>query len=243
VIRRSVKSLLGFPVAEALERLPGFEQFVGAHLDSRRLQVALTRVRRSGLNIETVYDIGARRGWWTGFARPSLPGARFFLFEANETHAEALRKTGERYFTVILSSEEKLVGYYATGSPGDSYFRETTEHYAGVTPRTVRTTTLDRVIESNDLPYPDFIKADVQGAELDVLRGGRKALDKASLVLLECPIVEYNEGAPTIHEYFQFMNERNFTQIEFVGRRWLHGRMIQVEVLFADVRVRQGLAA
>ncbi|MGH3119382.1 MAG: hypothetical protein ACRDQ2_20180, partial [Gaiellales bacterium] len=81
----------------------------------------------------------------------------------------------------------------------------------------------------------------VQGAELDVLRGGKKALEQTKLVLLECPIIEYNEGAPKIHEYFSFMDERDFTPVEFVGRRWRHGRMIQVEVLFADVRVRQGL--
>lgn len=243
MIRKSVKRLLGFPIAAVLTRVPAFEQLASATVDSRRLHVVLTRLRRRGLKIETVYDIGARRGWWTAHVRPSLPGASFFLFEANEMHAEALQEKGERYFTVMLSSEEKLVEYYATGSPGDSYFRETTEHYAGVTPRTVRTTTLDHVIETHALPYPDFIKADVQGAELDVLSGGSKALDKAKLVLLECPIIEYNEGAPKIHEYFSFMDERGFTPIEFVGRRWRHGRMIQVEILFADIRAHQALIA
>lgn len=240
VIRQSINRLLALPIDAALRHLPGLEQFVSAKVDTRRLHVVLTRLRRRGLRIEIVYDIGARHGWWTETVRPSLPGARFFLFEANEIHTKALQETGERYFTAILSSEEKLVDFYGTGSPGDSYFREATEHYVGVTPRSLRTTTLDHIIELNDLPYPDFIKADVQGAEIDVLRGGRKALDKAKLVLLECPIVEYNEGAPNIHEYFCFMDECGFTPIDFVGRNWRKGRVVQVDVLFADIRANHG---
>ncbi len=240
-IRTSLNRLLGFPIAAVLTHVPALEQFVGASVDKRRLHIALTRLRRRGLKIEIVYDIGARLGWWTETVRPSLPGARFFLFEANDMHAKALQETGERHFAELLSSEEKLVEFYATGAPGDSYFREATGHYAGVTPTTRRATTLDRVIETHDLPYPDLIKVDVQGAELDVLRGGRKALDNARLVLLECPIVEYNEGAPTIDEYFRFMDERSFTPVDFLGRTWLNGRVIQIDVLFADVRVDHGV--
>jgi FkbM family methyltransferase len=241
VIRTSINRLLAFPIAAAITHVPALEQFISAKLDSRRLHIALTRLRRRGLKIEIVYDIGARLGWWTETVRPSLPGARFFLFEGNDMHTKALQETGERYFTAILSSEEKLVEFYATGGPGDSYFREASEHFVGVTPRTLRATTLDHIVETHDLPDPDLIKADVQGAELDVLRGGTKALDKAKLVLLECPIVEYNEGAPNIHEYFRFMDERGFTPIDFLGRTWRHGRVIQIDVLFADIRAHHAV--
>jgi len=241
VIRTSINRLLAFPIGAALTHVPALEQFVSTKVDSRRLHIALTRLIGRGLKIEVVYDIGAHRGLWTEAVRASLPRARFFLFEANDMHTEALQQKGDRFFTAILSSEEKLVDFYATGSPGDSYFRESTEHYVEVPPTTVRATTLDHIVETHDLPYPDFIKADVQGAELDVLRGGTKALDRAKLVLLECPVVEYNEGAPSIHEYFRFMDERGFTPIDFPGRIWRKGRVVQIDVLFADIRTHQGL--
>lgn len=234
MIRRRINRVLRVPVAAAIERLPALEQLVSSMTDARRLHIALTRLKRRGLQIEVVYDIGAHRGQWTTTVRSTLPEARFYLFEANEAHTGALQETGERYFTAVLSSEEKLVEFYATGSPGDSYFRETTQLYAGVQPRKLRTTTLDDLVQDQDLPAPDFIKADVQGAELDVLRGGQHTLRKAKLVLLECPIVEYNEGAPTIDEYFRFMHEVGFTPLDFVARIWRDGRMVQVDVLFAD---------
>jgi len=240
-LRSRLNRLLSIPLARALDRVPALEVLASAHVDTRRLPIALTRLQKRGLVIETVYDIGAHRGAWTAGVRRSLPGARFFLFEANEGHADALAKTGERYFTVVLSSEEKPVEFFGAGTSGDSYFRELTDRYAAVAPTTRAAATLDQMIDEHGLPYPDFIKADVQGAELDVLTGGRRALDHAKLVLLECPILPYNLGAPTIDEYFSFMDERGFTVLQFVDEQWPDGRMRHVDVLFGDVNVMENL--
>jgi FkbM family methyltransferase len=178
--------------------------------------------------------------------RPACVGlfraARFFLFEANEAHADALAKTGESYFTVVLSSEEKPVEFFGAGTSGDSYFRELTDRYEAVPPTTRLATTLDQMIEEHSLPYPDLIKADVQGAELDVLTGGRKALNHAKLVLLECPILPYNLGAPTIDEYFRFMDESGFTVLQFVDELWPDQHMRHVDILFGSISGMRGLA-
>ena len=45
---------------------------------------------------------------------------------------------------------------------------------------------------------PVFVKIDVQGLELAVMKGAEKILNKAELVLLEVSTVEYNQGAPRI---------------------------------------------
>jgi FkbM family methyltransferase len=237
VIRTRMNRLLAAPVGKALDHLPSLERFVSDRTDRRRLPLALTRLRRRGLEIGVVYDIGAHRGDWTRAARESLPDARFFLFEANELHAGALEATGERYFTAVLSSEEKAVDFFLTGGSGDSYYREATERYAGVEPRTLKATTLDRLATLHTLPDPDLIKVDVQGAELDVLRGGRDVLGKAKLVLLECPVVDYNDGAPRMHEYLRFMDEAGFTVLDFLDCIWQGGRMIHVDVLFVRIGV------
>jgi FkbM family methyltransferase len=224
-------------LAAVVERRPGLEQFMSDRAAARRLSVALTRLQRAGVRLETVYDIGAHRGDWTRAIRPALPDARFFLFEANPTHARELEQTGERHFIATLSSAERTVNFYGTGGSGDSYYRETTPRYATVAPMQVQSTTLDVLVERFELPLPDLIKADVQGAELDVLRGGTAALGNAKLVLLECPVSNYNEGAPSFGEYFAFLEERGFTPIEFLEAKWLAGRMMQIDVLFADVEM------
>ena len=240
MIRTRINRLLASIVATTLERIPALEQFVSTRLEARRLHIALARLRKRGASIEVVYDIGAHMGRWTETVREILPEARFFLFEANDTHETTLRETGVPFFIAVLSSEAKVVDFYGTGEPGDSYFRETTDVYRDVTPQRRRTTTLDHLIAMHRLPPPDLIKADVQGAELDVLRGGSGALSSAKFVLLECPIVRYNEGAPSIEEYVQFMNAHGFTPIELLDRLRWNGGIAQVDVLFGRLGSRQG---
>jgi FkbM family methyltransferase len=233
-VRNRIPRLLERSIGVAFEHFPRLEQLVGRAVDSRRLHIALTRLRRGGANISVVYDIGAHRGAWTRSVHTSLPDAHFFLFEANEVHADALRETGHPYFLAVLSSVPRLVDFYAIGGTGDSYFREASRHYADVKPRAVHAKTLDALVEQEHIPEPDFIKADVQGAELDVLRGGERALASAKLALLECPFIEYNEDAPTIGEYVAFLRERGFTPVEFLSPTWLKDRMTHVDILFAN---------
>src|SRR5262249_51777363 len=147
-----------------------------------------------------------------------------------------LARSGERYFIETLSSEQRLVDFYATDEPGDSYYRELTPNYEDVAPRRVHTSTLDAVVEQRGLPAPDLIKADVQGAELDVLAGGNHSLAQAKLVLLECALDEYNDGAPRIGDCLEFMLKRNFTPVDFIEPKWLDNRVMQVDVLFVTTR-------
>jgi FkbM family methyltransferase len=217
------------------------QALVGDLADQHRLPAALLRAMRATGPLDTVYDIGAHRGAWTKAVRQVLPDADFVLFEANPAHAGDLADTGEPYFIETLSSEEQLVDFYATSEPGDSYYRELTPNYSDVAPQHVRTTTLDDLIEQNDLPLPDLIKADVQGAELDVLAGGAAALAHAKLVLLECALDEYNAGAPRFGDYLEFMRNRDFTPVEFMDPKWLDDRVMQVDVLFVTTRTSRRL--
>jgi FkbM family methyltransferase len=231
-----IRRLTSRAFSAAIARDSRLQQFVADLADQSRLQASLRRAVRMGGRVDTVYDIGAHRGGWTESVRHVLPDANFLLFEANPAHADDLARTGERYFIETLSSEEKLVDFYATDEPGDSYYRELTPNYSNVTPRRVRATTLDALVERHGLPLPDLIKADVQGAELDVLTGGAGALAHAKLVLLECALDEYNAGAPPFGDYLEFMHSREFTPFEFIDPKWLDTRMMQVDVLFVTTR-------
>ena len=55
-----------------------------------------------------------------------------------------------------------------------------------------------------------FVKMDIQGAELDVLKGGRNTISAAKHVILEMQRVEYNKGAPLKDEVIAYMNTLGF---------------------------------
>lgn len=71
----------------------------------------------------------------------------------------------------------------------------------------VRTTRLDDVEEVQDV---DFLKIDVQGAELMVFRGGRRKLARAVAVQTEVSFVPLYEGQPTFGDVDQELRAQGF---------------------------------
>jgi len=64
----------------------------------------------------------------------------------------------------------------------------------------VSTTTLDHAMRKLELVTVDYLKVDVEGAELDVLSGAKQALCTASAIKVECSFLEQRKGQPLIWE-------------------------------------------
>ena len=60
------------------------------------------------------------------------------------------------------------------------------------------------------LPQPDIVKIDVQGAELDVLRGFGLILDGVTCVELEVNLERLYKNQPTLSEVYDFMSSKGF---------------------------------
>lgn len=76
--------------------------------------------------------------------------------------------------------------------------------------RQVRTTTLDRWRHRTKWGPVDFIKADVQGAELDVLRGATETLRDVLLIEVEVEFNRLYTGQPLFGEVDAFVRKQGF---------------------------------
>lgn len=188
------------------------------------------------INPESVLDIGANVGTFSREAMALWPRAKFFLIEGNPACRQALSETGFPFAISVLSDSEKEAVFYQRkcGGPstGDSLYRELTQWYDddNVLQTMVITQRLDDIVIGD---Y-DFIKLDVQGAELDVLRGGMRTLGSAKWVLMEVAVEKYNDGAPLWDDVVKFMDEKGFDLSTEIGDI-IHpiGRhLIQKDVLF-----------
>ena len=56
----------------------------------------------------------------------------------------------------------------------------------------------------------DLIKLDVQGAEIDILLGGLKTLNKTKYLILETSLKQYNKDAPLEKEVISFLKRFGF---------------------------------
>ena len=177
----------------------------------------LSQLYRSG-NISTVYDIGAHHGKWSLGMKKLMPKASFQLFEANPVCETFLKKTGLPYHQIALSKAKGKRVFHSNNSTGDSFYPENTELSGafGWQEKEVATADLDSFALQNHLPSPDWIKLDVQGAELDVLAGGKYLFSKSKFLLTEIPLLPYNLGAPSFSDYLDAFGAAGFLPISVV---------------------------
>jgi FkbM family methyltransferase len=181
-----------------------------------------------GWSPKTVLDVGGFKGNWTRDHQRMFPTATFTVIEPNP-HAE-LQSVKGRVLYEIVSSQCATIPWYSNLSTGDSIYRETTRHYSNVTPTHRTTTTLDALFPTETF---DFVKLDVQGAEVDVLRGGMRLFQGTEVLLLECPFAgRYNEGAPTFTTYIETVTSLGFSPLDIVEFHRAGSVLIQVDIVF-----------
>lgn len=165
------------------------------------------------INPKVVYDIGACVLHWTNKAKEIWKDAEYYLFDANPDVESVLARSGYPYWIDVLTdSDGKELTFYKKDDNlgGNSYYMETTGFYSESDGKPVIGWTLDGIVEENCWPLPDLIKIDVQGAEVDVLRGAKRCLKHCTDVILEAQHTDYNAGAPKVEEVINFMQEQGF---------------------------------
>jgi FkbM family methyltransferase len=155
---------------------------------------------------KVIYDIGACVLHWTTLAKEVWPDAQYVLFDAMEESEELFQETNYPYYIGVLSDvDDKEVTFYknTTFPGGNSYYMENPLHSSMATTLFEnpgnqfkrKTITLDTVRKLKNLPYPDLLKIDVQGCEIDILRGATDILQHVNHLIVELQHVEYNIGA------------------------------------------------
>lgn len=200
--------------------------------DSPTLYGLLEKLVSRQIPIKDIYDIGAYKGLWSRDVRRIFPNARFTLIEPNEIHNKSISSLGFRPFNFVLGklSGENVL-FYSKGQTGDSYFLEKNSEYLG-SERKVVTKSLSDFITENELEYPDFLKIDTQGSELEILMGAQPGLHLISVILVELPITSLNIGAATLSEVTSFLEDNNFVPIHLSEIHNVIDILIQVDIAF-----------
>lgn len=187
------------------------------------------------IKIKEVLDIGAHAGEWSQYLREIDSDLSFVLIEPNSIHNDSISKRGFKVHNELLSDKVKDVVFFSSGTTGDSYYPELDEQGKTQPERKMKTITLDGFYENNsDLPVPDLIKLDVQGAELDVIRGGKRTIERSQIVLLELPVIPYNLGAPSLTETVNFMLKMNFIPVFLTESHNIRDVIVQLDLAFMN---------
>lgn len=182
-------------------------------------------------DIKIIYDIGAHQGTWTQEIKKVFKRGNFYLFEANINMSKYLENKKLNFFNVLLSNKEEKKTFYTLNSPGDSYLKQK-KGFNKAKKIKIQSTTLDKFIKLKRIPAPHFIKIDTQGSEIDILKGAKSTLKSCKFILLECPIIEYNEKSSNISEYLNFMKSIKYFPVELIEKHVHRELLVQIDILF-----------
>lgn len=187
-----------------------------------------------GQEIYSLIDIGAAHGHFSYMFDEVFNTDNITMIEANQESCEQLP---DCYKTInkAVGKPGKAIFYTNPTEPtggGSSLYLEDTEWFDNPNEEEIEVFALD------DLGIKaDFIKVDVQGAELDVLTYGEKTVKNAKFLCLELSFMEYNKNAPLIDDVLAKTRDLGFRMIDTFGPNkgghWYKFRKNQVDVILA----------
>ena len=190
------------------------------------------------VKVRNIFDVGAHRGEWTlAISKYLNQDIKVTMFEPSPHHKANLdaiaNQFGYRYLPIALGKSKSLIDFYSTGGTGDSFYEEIAQqNKSRIVPVSIEVETLDNIIDNSSLVPPDLLKLDCQGSELDILKGGEKALDKVSGIILEASILECNKGAPLMGEIVSYLDEKGFFPFSLSEVHNRSGVLNQLDLVF-----------
>lgn len=238
-MRYAIRRLTPRPLRHFLYRLGQFfgnefrqvQQFGDADFPS--VEGALSYLKEWGFRPGLVIDVGAFRGEWTRMVKGIFPDTSVLMVEAQRSTEQSLRDVcgyydGVDYSIALLGPQDGLTVSFTEMLTGSSVFEEKSDVPRE---RAIRqTVTLDTLLDGKK---PDLLKLDVQGYELEVLKGASDALTTAQFVLMETSLIQINRGCPLFSEVIAFMNGANFRLLDFCSQiRRKDKALWQTDLLF-----------
>lgn len=210
---------------------------------SRKLQVpeipnALERLAKLGFSPNHIFDVGAYQGDFTKLCIQYFPKSKVTCFEVLEHRVQqlkqlALQNDAVQVFPVLLGAESKEKVQFNEAETASSILIEQVQQ--NFTVKSYPMTTVDTIVQEhfNGCP-PEFIKLDVQGYELEVLKGAEKSLTQTQLILAEVNLLDIHKNVPLLAEVVGWLNERDWFAYDICGltRRPLDQALWQADFIF-----------
>jgi FkbM family methyltransferase len=225
-------------------RAGGGSQTTPNELDPLRLQIIQDR------NVQVLLDVGANEGLFARRLRANGYRGRIVSFEplsAMFAKLEAAAADDPNWIcvNVALGAKPDRLQLNRAGNWASSSLLAMNPRHSQAEPRSAYVGTEEcEVARLDDLRAeflepgePVYLKLDVQGYELEVLRGAVRTLEQVGVMEAELSLVALYDGAPLFGEVVSYLDEHGFALLGlepgFADSRT--GALLQVDGLFARV--------
>ncbi len=249
----------------ALRILPGLKRYSAFFLNDIVLKPLGLRISwRAGTDpledmkgllsrfpIQYIVDGGAYRGDFSKSILSLFPNATVYAFEPHPASWHSLSRTASRHprikaLRMALGPSSGRSALHMNASPlssslspssaeGLKYFEEPNQPM-GV--ETVAVTTLAEFVATEGLPRIDLLKLDLQGYELEALRGMGSLIESVKLIYAEVNFLRAYQICCLFDEIDRYLQEHGFCVYQLYGlvRSPIDGRLLYGDAIFVNQR-------
>jgi len=203
----------------------------------------LQDIKKRGLKCKTILDVGANNTRYSRMVKEVFPDAAFCLIEPQlemKEHLENFCKefknsvyflagAGAKKEKMILTVWDDLAGSTLILKPEEKLIKNGKQ-------REVEIITIDDLIETSKIDLPELIKLDIQGFELEALKGAKKTFGYTEVYIIEVSLFPNDDApcTPVISDVINFMLGSGYVVYDFPGflRRPLDGALGQCDICF-----------
>lgn len=205
---------------------------------------ALAGLRDLGFTPTGILDVGAHEGAFSRGAREIFTEASILMIDALAEQRPALadlcRELGNADYLIAMLGDRdtEAASFFVVNTElrpdlvktGSSKYRENSNF--PMEERELPQRTLGSIVAARGVSF-QLLKLDVQGAELDVIRGLGSHLSNVEVILMEMSLVEYNKGAPLIDVILSELRQVGFVLYDIVEEhRYVDGPLLQIDGIF-----------
>lgn len=210
------------------------------------------KLKKREMSYKTILDGGANVGQFSRAAAEMFPESKIIAFEPLPEIAERFRKNLSncrdrvRLVRTALGRRNGKVLFHRNSHSHSSSALSLHQNHRIAFPDAVDISTLkvplatlDGALKGEGLGRPALLKLDLQGFELEALRGAERLLRMIDVVLLEVSLKPMYQGEPTFTKIEKFLRARGFKfEVALDCLRDHKGRGLQMDALF--LRNRNG---
>ncbi len=196
-----------------------------------------------------IFDVGAYIGNTVKLYRNYFPGYKIFCFEP---FIDSYYQLNNRFsddpnisiFNKAIGCKDEKRKLYLSNFPNLNSLHKPKQRLWGFNDDksvVVETITLDDFCSKNNIKHIDILKLDVQGSELDILKGCKRFLEgrKISLIYIEWQVVPLYENHRKYYRIAEFLENYNYELFNIYNiNEARSGQLRWADAIYTSKRIR-----
>ena len=195
--------------------------------------------------LEVIVDIGAHKGQFALISKYIYRNAQIFSFDplksSKKIYKSVLKKKdGYHFFNCAIGPKNTFAKINIAKSNDSSSLLDFSDKMIGiykhaekVSEEQIKIRRLAKCLKKKNIQKPSLLKLDVQGYEIEALKGCDDLLHLFDYIYIECSFVELYKKQPLYNEVNKWLKKRNFKYIKKFNTSFdKNNKIIQADFFF-----------